>query len=80
MKITVNIDCTPDEARAFLGLPDVTPIQETLLKEIEARMMANIRAMDPEAMMRTWLPMTLEGFEKLQAAFFSHLGGTPTDK
>lgn len=24
MKITVDIDCTPEEARRFLGLPDVT--------------------------------------------------------
>ncbi|MEN9924640.1 MAG: hypothetical protein RL268_766 [Pseudomonadota bacterium] len=24
MKITVEIDCTPEEARSFLGLPDVS--------------------------------------------------------
>lgn len=80
MKITVNFDCTPEEARAFLGLPDVAPMQETLMKEIEARLTANIRAMDPETMFKTWLPMTLKGFEQLQAAFFSHLGGQQTDK
>ena len=26
MKITVDVDCTPEEARAFLGLPDVKPM------------------------------------------------------
>ena len=26
MKVTVDIDCTPADARAFLGLPDVTPL------------------------------------------------------
>jgi len=30
MKITMNIDCTPDEARAFFGLPDVKPMQEKM--------------------------------------------------
>ena len=31
MKITMNVDCTPEEARAFLGLPDVKPMQEQLI-------------------------------------------------
>lgn len=39
MKITVDVDCTPAEARAFLGLPDVTPIHEhyvrTMLEGID---------------------------------------------
>jgi Family of unknown function (DUF6489) len=30
MKINVEIDCTAEEARAFLGLPDVQPMQEQL--------------------------------------------------
>ena len=24
MKITIEVDCTPEEARAFMGLPDVS--------------------------------------------------------
>lgn len=32
MKITVDLDCTPAEARAFLGLPDVTPIHDHYMK------------------------------------------------
>ncbi|WP_420846806.1 DUF6489 family protein [Microvirga tunisiensis] len=28
MKITMDVECTPEEARAFLGLPDVKPMQE----------------------------------------------------
>ena len=71
MKVTVNVDCTPDEARAFFGLPDVKPMQDQLLQEVQQRLSANISAMDPQTMMRTWLPATLEGFEQLQRAFFS---------
>jgi len=37
MKITVDIDCTPEEARTFLGLPDVQPLQQAMMKELEAR-------------------------------------------
>ncbi len=76
MKITMNVECTPEEARAFLGLPDVTPMQEQLMQEVQERMAANIRAMEPEAMLKTWLPATLKGFEQLQEIFVSQMTGT----
>ena len=75
MKITVDVDCTPEEARAFLGLPDVKPMQEQLMGELQERMAANIRAMEPEALLRTWLPATLKGFEQLQEMFISQMTG-----
>ena len=28
MKVNVEIDCTPEEARRAMGLPDLTPIHE----------------------------------------------------
>ncbi len=76
MKVTMNVDCTPEEARAFLGLPDVKPMQEQLMRELQERMAANIRAMEPEAMLRTWLPATLKGFEQMQEIFMSQMTGT----
>ena len=36
MKITVDIDCTPEEARHFFGLPDVKPMQDALMQQIQA--------------------------------------------
>jgi hypothetical protein len=35
MKITINVDCTPAEAREFLGLPDLRPLQAAWLAEVE---------------------------------------------
>lgn len=75
MKITFDVDCTPDEARAFLGLPDVKPMQEELLKQVQDRLSATLRTMDPEAVLKTWLPVTLKGFEQLQEMFLSQLAG-----
>lgn len=69
MKISVDIDCSPEEARAFLGLPDVRPLQDSLMREIEARMTANLQAMDPGEMMRQWLPTNLKAFEAMLDAF-----------
>jgi Family of unknown function (DUF6489) len=75
VKITVNVDCTPEEARAFLGLPDVKPMQEQLMRDVQERMAANIRAMEPEAILRTWLPATMKGFEQLQEILLSQMTG-----
>jgi len=74
MKINFDIDCTPEEARAFLGLPDVKPMQEAMMHEVEDRMRANLAAMDPESLFKTWLPASIQGLEQLQQAFFSQMG------
>jgi hypothetical protein len=76
MKVTVNIDCTPEEARTFMGLPDVKPLQEHLMKEMQERLSGNLKAMDPEVMLKAWLPATLKGFEQLQEIFASQMSQT----
>ena len=73
MKITMNVECTPEEARVFLGLPDVKPMQEDMLKEVQKRLSANLKAMDPETIMKTWLPATLQSYEQLQEMFLSQM-------
>lgn len=75
MKFTVDVDCTPDEARAFLGLPDVKPMQDALMKQMQDRMTAALSAMDPETMMKTWLPAGVQGMEQLQKMFWAQFGG-----
>jgi hypothetical protein len=69
MKVTVDIDCTPEEARVFLGLPDVRPMQEALLQEMQERMAAQMKSVDPQEMMRFWLAPNLKGFEQMLDAF-----------
>ena len=75
MKIKIDVDCTPEEARAFLGLPDVAPMQAAVMEEIQKRMLANLAAMDPETLVSTWLPAGIQGFEQLQKAFWSQMSG-----
>ena len=55
MKFTVNVECSPEEARRFIGLPDVTPINEMLVQEMGKRMEQNVALMSPETMMSSWM-------------------------
>jgi len=55
MKFTVNVECSPEEARRFMGLPDVTPINEKLVEEMGKRMEKNLQLMSGESMMASWM-------------------------
>ncbi len=74
MKITLDIDFTPKEARAFLGLPDVVPMQAAVMEELGKRMSAGLEAMEPETLMKTWMPLGLQGLEQAQKMFWSQMG------
>ena len=66
MKVQVEIDCTPAEARAFLGLPDVTPLNEAMVAEMQDRMKANVAAMQPEELMKTWTSFGLHAQDQFR--------------
>ena len=55
MKITINVDCTPAEAREFFGLPDLRPLQAAWLADVEKRLIADMQKFSPEGIARTWL-------------------------
>ncbi|MFY7745895.1 MAG: DUF6489 family protein [Erythrobacter sp.] len=38
MKITIEIDCTPEEARSFMGLPDVSAANDLYVENITKAM------------------------------------------
>ncbi len=54
MKVTIDIDCTPQEARVFMGLPDMSPLNDHLVEEMRKRMETNINALQPDELMRSW--------------------------
>ena len=65
MKVTVNIDCTPEEARAFFGLPDVRPMQDALMAEMQEKLREAAKSMEPAELLRSWLPGGM-GWEQMQ--------------
>jgi len=78
MKITLNVDCTPQEARAFLGLPDVAALNEAMIAEMQSRMKTNMAALQPDELMKSWMAFggqATEQFRKLMTA--AATGNTP---
>ena len=71
MKITFNIDCTPEEARTFFGLPDVKPMQDALLAKVQDRLSGNIDAMTPDSLVKSWLPASFQGMDQVQKMFWN---------
>ena len=67
MKFNIEVDCTPDEARRFLGLPEVAPMQQRLIEDMEAQLKETIRTMDGKAMLEQWLPVGIKGVEQFQS-------------
>ena len=66
MKVNVEVECTPAEARAFLGLPDVEPLNDRLVSEMKKRMDANMSAMQPDELMKTWTSFGLQAQDQFR--------------
>lgn len=67
MKVNIEVDCTPDEARRFLGLPDVAPMQQTVMAAMEKRLVEAMNSTDTHKLMEQWLPFSAKGLEQWQA-------------
>jgi len=76
MKLTIDIDCTPQEARSFLGLPDVEALNALIVEEMTDRAKANMDTLaDPERFMNQAMTMGGKGMEAMQAMMMSAMGG-----
>src|SRR5262249_5054673 len=80
MKFHIDIDCTPEEARTFIGLPDVQPMQQAVMKEMQDRVLAAMHSMDPETLMKTWMPAGMAGLEQMQKMVWEQFGNPEATK
>lgn len=75
MKVTIDIDCTPEEARAFMGLPDLAPVHAAYIDRMTSFVSEGLTSSDVEKMMRSWMPGMAEGMEQWRNAFWSAASG-----
>ena len=82
MKVNIEIDCTPLEARQVIGLPDLSPMQTAVMDKLQQQMMSNIESVSPESLMKSWFSFDPKIAERFQEMFVSMagLGGLTKDK
>jgi hypothetical protein len=61
MKISFDIDCTPEEARRFLGFPDLSSVHEAFLEKMRGAVSEGFTSEAMGDMMKTWGPFSEAG-------------------
>ena len=69
MKVTVDVDCTPEEARRFMGLPDMSGVHEAYTEKMTKMIDEGITPDAVETMMRNWMPMGEAGMNLWRTMF-----------
>ena len=75
MKINVEVECTPEEARRAMGLPDLSPVHERYIQLMVQAIEKQGTPEGFEAVVRNWAPMGEAGMSFWRSMFE---GGTKT--
>lgn len=75
MKINIEVDCTPEEARRLFGLPDLAPLHAIYLSRVEKLMDKGITPDMVETMVKNWVPMGEAGMGLVQSLLGQFGGG-----
>jgi hypothetical protein len=69
MKMHWEVDCSAEEARQVLGLPDVRPTQAAVMAKIEQRLLETIDSFGPEMILKSWFSLIPQGAEEMRNLF-----------
>jgi hypothetical protein len=79
MKISIDIEATPDEVREFFGWPPIQPLQQELIRVMQENMNKGVPGFEPLSLMKSLFPMPMQGLENMQKVFSDAMktaGGT----
>ena len=71
MDIEIKVHCTPEEARTFLGLPDVQPIQREMMERVAKTVREGMSPSDAFELAKPFMVPNNQVIEAMQKAFFS---------
>lgn len=57
MKISIEVECTPEEARRAMGLPDMSPLHDRYVAMMQDAMQGTVKPEMVETMLNSWAPM-----------------------
>ncbi len=66
MKITVNVDATPQELRTFFGLPEVETLQKEMMEEMRKKMLDGVPGFDASTLMKMLAPDNMQTLQSMQ--------------
>lgn len=67
MKVNIDLDMTPEEARKMMGLPDLEPLQKAMMDKMQNHMEDYFASMtDPELMFNKLMPIGIQAMETYQ--------------
>lgn len=67
MKIKIEVDVEPSEARELLGMPDVAGLQTDVLRAVRSRLVSAASSGDPLALVKALVPPGLLSVTDWQA-------------
>jgi hypothetical protein len=76
MKLSVEVDCTPEEARRFLGLPDVSVLNEQIVSEMRKHVENNMALLSPDELIKNWMAYGAGAQEQFRKLMEAGLGAT----
>jgi len=74
MNFRIDVDMTPEELRKVLGLPDVSALQDEMIKKIREQMEAGVEGYDPLTLLKPYITNgvgSMEAFQKLMLSMMS---------
>lgn len=74
MKVTVDVDCTPEEARRFMGLPDLSGVHEAYLEKMRKTIMEGATPEHFSELLKAWGPAS-EGAINVWKTMFEQMAG-----
>ena len=74
MKFTVDVDCTPEEARRFIGLPDLSPVHQVYVDKMQKFVSEGVTPDMGGDMMKSRAPMSYAG-RTMWRQMFENMGG-----
>ncbi len=75
MQVNVTVECSPQEARAFLGLPDLAPLHAIYLDKMKSLTLEGVQPADMERMYKAWGTGLSESLEQFQRLFWTAASG-----
>lgn len=63
MLFQINIECSPEEARRFFGVPELLPLQQAMMDQLNTSMSENIKKIDPSSPAAVWAPAMMQGLQ-----------------